>query len=127
MLPPDRREGHKGPQEQEAHKDARVFFHGVVASPFNLQGVRPTVDLFDRAAEQSIGRKILYMEAPTSTPEASENSKMVIRHHGLVDPLLGNIYRQSGISPRTQDDLDRLRQKIDDIGIPRSLETGLVP
>ena len=125
MRPPDKER--RGDLEgQEARRDTRILFHGVLSSPFDLQGVKPVVDVFERALEQSTGRNILYMESPSATHEDVERSKMVVENHGLVDPIVGNIFRAHGADARTQDDLDKLRQTIDRVGTG-AITIGLVP
>lgn len=47
-------------------------------------------------------------------------------NHGLLDPIIGNIFRARGVSPKGQDDLDHLRQIINRAGF-RAIEVGLVP
>lgn len=106
-------------------KDAVVAFHGMIHSPFNLEGIAPVVNHFEQLLEQSSGRNVLYKESASFTPEVAEMSKMVIENHGLVDPLLGDILRAHRVSP-TQETLDRLRQTIDQAGF-RAIEMGLVP
>lgn len=106
-------------------KDAVVAFHGMIHSPFNLEGIAPVVNSFEQLLGQSSGRNVLYKESASFTPEVAEMSKMVIENHGLVDPLLGDILRAHRVSP-TQETLDRLRQTIDQAGF-RAIEMGLVP
>lgn len=107
-------------------KDVLVAFHGMIHSPFNLEGIAPVVNHFGQLLGQSSGRNVLYRESASFTPEIAETSKVVIEHHGLVDPLLGDILRAHRVPTITQEILDHLRQAIDRVGY-RAIEMGLVP
>ncbi len=107
-------------------KDAVVAFHGMIHSPFNLEGIKSAVSRFEQLLTSSSGRKVLYKESATFTPEVAEMSKHVIEHHGLVDPLLGDILRAHRVPTVTQETLNSLRQTIDRAGTG-AIEMGLVP
>lgn len=127
MASPDKQEQNGRQEQGEGRKDARVTFYGMVHSPFNLEGIKPAVNHFEQLLASSSGRNVLYREDATLTFEDAERNKIVIAHHGLVDPILGNIFRAHGELPRGQDDLDNLRQAVDRAGTRRAIESGLVP
>lgn len=126
MTSPDRQENHVHPEKKGIHRDARVVFYGMIHSPFNLEGIKPAVGRFEQFLTSSSGRNVLYKESATFTPEVAEMSKHVIEHHGLVDPLLGDILRAHRVTNINQETLDRLRQTINRAGT-RAIEIGLVP
>lgn len=125
MALPDRQEHNGRPERGEVRKNTRIVFHGMVASPFNIEGNKPLVDAFSDALKQSSGRVVLYREAATMTPDLAKQSKVVIRHHGLIDPLLGDILRARKVPNVTQDTLDQLRQSIERAGL-KSIEMGII-
>lgn len=125
MASPDRQENNETPERGELHKNTQLVFHRIDPNPLNVEGIKPAADAFSQVLEQSKGKAILYREGPAFTLNAAERSRIVTQHHGLVDPILGEILREFRVPTVTQDTLNQLKQAIEHAGL-RSVETGLV-